>query len=73
MRARFTETAPNTPALRCAAFQLVTELSRFLSPCCWQRAASVVFLQLPDDSVVVSEEVQRGSLSEQFCGFVNDG
>lgn len=64
---------PNTPALQRADFQLGTELSYFLSPCCWQRAAFVVFLQLPDDSVVVSEEVLRGSLSEQFCGFVSDG
>lgn len=71
--ARFTETVPNTPALQYAGFQLGTELSCFLSARCWQRAAFVVFLQLADDSVVVSEEVLQGSLSEQFCGFVSDG
>ena len=61
-----------TPLL-CNVQAFSSGLSCFLSPCCCQRAAFVVFLQLPDDLVVVSEEVLRGLLSEQFCGFVSDG
>lgn len=56
--------------VQCANFQLETELfsiSLLLVESCF------VVLQLPNDSVMVSKEVLRGSLSEQFCGFISNG
>lgn len=57
--------------VQCANFQLETEL--FSICLLLVESCFVVFLQLPDDSVTVSKEVLRGSLSEQFCGFVSNG